>query len=145
MNPAEFISVGARVVGIGPAGARSAVSRAYYGAFHEALAFLQKIGCAPSANGSAHSSVPQFLCCTTNDNARDAGYLLSDLHSDRVRADYRLDKPAADAMSFGRNGIEAAYKICELLAALDTVCKDPAVVDKIRAEISALKVKIQGL
>jgi hypothetical protein len=50
MEPAEFISFASRVVAYSKAGARSAVSRAYYGAFHKALSVLADFGCAPASN-----------------------------------------------------------------------------------------------
>ena len=85
MNPEEFISFAARVVGYGPAGARSAVSRAYYGAFHAAVFILDELGCAPPRNATSHKLISEFLGCSSHVSARSAATLLSDLHSRRLR------------------------------------------------------------
>jgi len=61
MDPAEFVALSSKLVSMGKAGARSAVSRAYYGVFHLTLEVLAKFDVAPAANGRAHNLAQQYL------------------------------------------------------------------------------------
>jgi hypothetical protein len=105
MHPSAFIAIAESTASSGPAGARSAVSRAYYGAFHIALNALKSIGVVMHGNGTSHVKTVQCLQQLPNENAKKAGQLLGDLHSYRLKADYRLEKP------FQEKEQEAAYAI----------------------------------
>lgn len=83
MDGSEFVGLSGRIVSMGRAGARSAVSRAYYGAFHIAMRLLDELDRAPPRSGKAHNLVPQMLESAGHPDGRAAGTLLSDLHSDR--------------------------------------------------------------
>jgi hypothetical protein len=57
---------------------RSAVSRAYYGAFHLASDFLSSLGFAVPRGAAAHGWIPQALLSAAHPEATDAGRLLRD-------------------------------------------------------------------
>ena len=108
---------------------RSAVSRAYYGAFHLALEFLEEIERPVPRNTNAHVLVARKLQNAGQPDAYRAGSLLGDLHSDRIKADYRLDDKRAGTVAFARTCVETAHEIRSALSA----CR----MDPVRSEIKA--------
>ena len=107
----------------------SAVSRAYYGAFHLALRFLDDIGWPVPKNAKAHVYAARQLQRSGQTDAYRAGSLLGDLHTDRIKADYRLDNPRIGTPAFARLCVERAT---EIQAALLRCRIEPA-----RSEIQA--------
>jgi len=91
MDPREFIAFAGQITEQGRPAARSAVSRAYYGAFHLAIEVLHEFESGPSAAGVAHNFVSNILQNIGVETARVAGSLLANLRGDRVKADYRLE------------------------------------------------------
>jgi len=97
MQQREFIDVGAglNTASFGTAAARfrSAVCRAYYGAYHEALGFAQSLNREPS--GDRHGSLPSVFYNLANETKderyRVLGRLLDSLYRNRRSADYKFD------------------------------------------------------
>lgn len=120
MNGEDFITFAGRIAVTAKGGAadhRSAVSRAYYGAFHVAIEFLRATGARNLP--SEHGEIQRMLFRTGNANAQTASQFLSDLQSHRVRADYRLDVTAVETPAFARQCVEQARDIqSELKTAL---------------------------
>src|SRR5438045_2836714 len=70
---------------------RSAVSRAYYGAFHLAVSFLKEVaGIRVLENHTGHDQVCRLLRSTGNTQAIEAAASLAELRTTRNRADYKL-------------------------------------------------------
>src|SRR5438128_7543327 len=96
MNPGEFVdfaSMLADSAGSGPAGYRSAVSRAYYSAFLIARGLIEvdlSIRC-KSGTLSAHEVVQRFLTNCKVPEAQPLGQLLANLHEHRKSSDYDMD------------------------------------------------------
>lgn len=113
MRGEEFVEIAGKIASLdlGSAGARTAVSRAYYGAFHLAQQMIVELTGIHLKSGSAHGIVPQCLQESNEQDAVQAGRLLSDLHSERVKADYRLDDPAAETAAYARRNVERAVEI----------------------------------
>lgn len=97
------------------AGFRTAVSRAYYGAFHMAKTFLEELGFPVPANQNAHGFVRNQLVNCGHVIAGPAGSLLADLHQSRIRADYELHDSRFEAAEFARLNVERAYDIRRML------------------------------
>jgi uncharacterized protein (UPF0332 family) len=94
MDGNDFIALAGKLVAphaADEAACRTAISRAYYGAFHIARSFLVEVGFAPVANANVHGFVQHFLHGSGHADARRAASLLSHLQAARNRADYRLD------------------------------------------------------
>ena len=101
MNPDDFYPVAHlladHVGGTSEPFVRSAVSRYYYGAFHEARAFLEARHCdlrrSPEGDDRAgsHQIVSQWLRKERNEDASEA---LDELRERRTWADYRLSEKA---------------------------------------------------
>lgn len=140
MEPREFIDFSGQIAAranTGAAGARSAVSRAYYGAFHAAAQFLEEIGCGVPANGHSHNLIPQCLQNALNDDLKTAGSLLSDLRTERNRVDYRLSQPRCESFPYARIAVETAVRIQRLIeAVLADVRADEALLEKIQVSIN---------
>jgi hypothetical protein len=76
-----------------PAGYRSAISRAYYAAFHSAREFIQGMLAVPLTEGpAAHGQVRNHLVSTGAEEIDQVSLDLANLHSERIAADYRLMK-----------------------------------------------------
>ena len=88
---------------------RSAVSRAYYGAFHLSTQFLEDIERPVPKN--AHVYVARQLQRSGQADACRAGSLLGDLQSKRIKADYRLDDSRIGTSAFARLYVEWASEI----------------------------------
>lgn len=99
----------------GEARFRTAVSRAYYGAFHLGLELLANLGVRAPRSGSKHFFVYASLQYSGDAAVREAGSLLSDLHGDRTKADYDLDDIEAGTRDFARVCVETADDVRRLL------------------------------
>jgi uncharacterized protein (UPF0332 family) len=111
MRGEEFIALAGRLTAAtkaGPAEYRSAISRAYYGAYHAAVEFLKASGTVPPRD---HGEVQRLLARSGGANALAASHFLSDLQSRRVRADYQLDYAAAETAAYAIQSVEMASDI----------------------------------
>ena len=70
---------------------RTAISRAYYGAFHIARSFLVELGFQPVGNANVHAFVRHYLAGSGHPEAYLAASELGYLQAARNRADYDLD------------------------------------------------------
>lgn len=140
MKPAEFIVFAGRVVSLGPAGARSAISRAYYGAFHVALEVLRELVGEGPGGPKAHVLVPQFLASSHDQDAMLASSLLSDLLGARIRADYRLSNSSVERMILAMDKVESARAVESKLASFAERCRqEPAAIQRLREGIERVK------
>lgn len=96
---------------------RTAVSRAYYGAFHLTRSYLLSLGVRLT---HSHGQLPHLLQEAGHARAREAGGYLSDLQSLRVKADYDLSSPAGAKLSTARWSVELAAGIRSILSALES-------------------------
>jgi len=110
---------------------RSAISRAYYGAYHLARAFLKELGVARAD----HQQVKICLLTSGNAEAAKAGDQLAQPGECRRHADYHIDRPLApqgmDPPAFVRKQVESARRVGELLRK----CRDVAVLAAIKSRI----------
>ena len=147
MQPGEFMTIAGRlaVMNLGAAGARTAVSRAYYGAFHLAMNVLEQFASAPPRNGNGHVLAPAFLESANHADAIVAASLLQDLHTARIKADYQIGDLRIETPEFATSEIEVATEIQRRLASFSNACRlDPAVVTALREGIAQTRA-IRGL
>lgn len=123
MDASEFLGLAAKLVTLGQAGARSAVSRAYYAVFHQARELLVEISSETMGSGRAHYLVPLYLQESGHTGCIAAGDLLSDLHSARLKADYELANARCEDIAFAKRGVESATEIARLLASFKGECE----------------------
>lgn len=142
MTGADFIAVAGKLaVGANSdeAAFGSAVSRAYYGAYHIAISLLADLGFPLPANANAHVFAQRTLVGSGHQAARQAGYLLGDLHADRIRADYKPENRGVGAQRFAKLRVETAVAI---QVALSAYRSEPAR-DELKAGIAAYLQKTQ--
>lgn len=98
MTGEEYIALAGRLVvspalGSEEARFRTAASRAYYGAFHLAVALLTSWGIKVRQNAYGHQDAYNLFWGSDHSEARKVASLLDDLRTERIKADYRLDDP----------------------------------------------------
>jgi uncharacterized protein (UPF0332 family) len=96
MNPVDFLDLAVELVGSGSEAAfRTAVSRAYYGAFHTAVVLIREMGVYLPAGPESHQKVGYCLMECGEAPGWQAGDSLQFLRKHRNQADYDLDKSTA--------------------------------------------------
>ena len=96
MSGEEYIALAGRLVtstALGSPEARfpTAASRAYYGAYHLAVAVLTTWGLKVKQNAYGHQEVYNLFWGSGHAEARKVASLLDDLRTERIKADYRMD------------------------------------------------------
>jgi uncharacterized protein (UPF0332 family) len=109
------------ITGAGEAEWRSAVSRAYYAAFHEARQLLRGLGFAVPRGDQAHAYLWLRLSNCGEPQLQLAGNELNRLRRERNRADYDVDQTVAHADALLQ--VQAARRIIQTL---DTAKAEPA-------------------
>ncbi len=123
MNPLDFLDVAFDLAGeFREADWRSAVSRAYYAAFHVAGQLLLRCGFVPGQRDQIHGHSWIRLANCGNSSGQQAGNDLRRLRGARNRADYDLDQTltqtqATDFVSLA----ERIIRLLKQLAAAPTV------------------------
>lgn len=118
---------------------RSAVSRAYYAAFHEARHLLQRCGFRPPRTERAHLYLSRRLSNCGHQDLAHAGAELHDLRGQRNSADYDFGRHFDQTMSM--DYVEAAREIVELFElAKDT----PTVLSRITTAMQAYERDVLG-
>jgi uncharacterized protein (UPF0332 family) len=134
MNSNEFVSFAGKLAAqnsIGAAGYRSAISRAYYGAFHSAREFLDRHFHWQWHADNDHLWVQRhFQNCVSRDVVK-IGYFLVDLHESRKCADYDLADLEAEMQITAMNCVARASDVCSKLAALE----NPTTLSQIQVEM----------
>jgi uncharacterized protein (UPF0332 family) len=93
INPRDFLVLAKRIAGLGgEAAQRSAISRAYYAAFHAARLLFVNLGFTVPRGDRAHAFLSLRLQNSGERPAMDAGIELDDFRSNRNIADYDLNK-----------------------------------------------------
>jgi len=94
---------------------RTAISRAYYGAFHISADFLKQIGKAIPANHTGHELAYRLLFQCDVKDAMDAARALHDLRRSRNRADYELSRNAHATFANAKKDVERAHSLRRLI------------------------------
>lgn len=137
----EFVECAERLL-TGPAECdfRSAVSRAYYGAFHDARALLQDNGILLPKTEQVHLKVVYCLQDCGDVNAAQAGIDIDLLRLERKRADYDLRD---DRYTDVRKARAEVAKARSILGILDK-CRTSSIADEFRTKVRA-QAKLLGL
>lgn len=118
MQGREFLTLAEKLAAhLSPAERRSAISRSYYAAYHEALSFVISLGdlkVPESAN--AHEQVRRLLNNAGDIALKDAASILSSLRLQRNRSDYELARSDVEKGTVARqwvNRSDAAIKFID--------------------------------
>jgi len=118
MNPRDFMDLAWELLGgMKQAEWRSAVSRAYYAAFHVARGLLRQAGFAAPLAENAHAYVWLRLSNSGHPDVQIAGAKLSLLRSGRNLADYELQRTLNQATATDQ--VRMASDIIQLLTLVE--------------------------
>jgi uncharacterized protein (UPF0332 family) len=133
MKPAAFLDLADDLaVGDNEAAWRTAVSRAYYAAFHAARDFIRKCGFEPPFADRAHAYLIHRLMQSGDAQLDFVGRELSDLRSRRNEADYEIDTEFAQ-----RRASNLVYRATDVVRILEDYAAEPALWPGIVAAIQA--------
>ena len=135
----DFLTIAHQLNSMQPQGAaqRSAISRAYYAAYNYARQMLRNLGMAKVADDTRnHGVVWNFFQNCGDDQFKQVGQLLANLESDRVGADYHLNKAAFDKPANAMMRIQTAQQI---ISELDGCMGDAARAQAIAAAMKNYK------
>lgn len=123
MNPREFHALASTLAAGGtPAQSRAAISRAYYAAFNVGAELLRGMGFSLRRGAAAHGEVQR---CLANSNDAEVAAVASDLnalHSQRIRADYQMDRADVENR---RIAMDLARQAGMMIRALDGAFRGP--------------------
>jgi hypothetical protein len=117
MNPRDFLDVADEwAANNREAEWRSAVSRAYYAAFHVACTLLRRCGFAVPEADQSHAFAWLRLSNAGHPDVQQRGADLKTLRSVRNWADYALERPLDQALAHGQ--VQLALDVVKLLDAV---------------------------
>jgi hypothetical protein len=114
MDSREFLALAGRMAAQGTGGeavVRTIASRAYYAAFHVTVGLLTELKVKVRANANAHGQVRTILLGSRHADAQEMASILGDLHTHRVRADYRLSLQSFESFTLARRLVEHAERL----------------------------------
>lgn len=145
MVPNEFISVATQLLaGDGEGRLRSAVIRAYYGAFHLARQFIVDCGVVVPIDGLVHRNVRWCLANSAEPPLINAARELDSLRKVRNEADYELASTRFTHHNNARNDVQSAVEIAMLLSPYGTLDERNRVAPKIKAYAAMLGLPIRA-
>jgi uncharacterized protein (UPF0332 family) len=121
MTGREFLTLAGKLAvmqQLGPAGERSAVSRAYYGVFHLAKELLEDLNIHIPRDENAHKKLVMYFANSRQTEAVSLATMIGDLHERRKRADYTIADTQYEGARFAQSSVERANAISDVLAKL---------------------------
>ncbi len=141
MEPKDFLQVANDLAKSDEAAElRSAVSRAYYAAFHVARKLLVDMGFQISKGPGAHGDVCKYLGNAGNPSVEHAGNNIGDLKGWRNQADYDLDLVVHENSGSVQKIVSITAQIIE---DLEQYCNGSDR-EQIKSEISSYITKMEG-
>lgn len=143
MNGERFLELARKMLVMhraDPAALRSVVSRAYYGTFHNARAFLEEMGRHPTKTENGHQFLQVRLLNAGEEHATKLGTLLTHLHERRKKADYEIGDAKYETEDFAVEAIARADRAMRLLE----ICREGETRGRIDAGISNYEKLITG-
>jgi uncharacterized protein (UPF0332 family) len=136
MDPRRFLDLSRRLLSgaaPSPEDFRSAISRAYYAAFHVAVDALRVMSLPPGKASAVHGETARLLGGCKDKKIQSSACSLSDLHGRRVQADYHLEKTEPEI----RQQAETAERMArEIITEIDSLMGDSGRVQAAKKEIS---------
>jgi uncharacterized protein (UPF0332 family) len=121
-----------------PAGARSCVSRAYYGVFNAARELLEENQISIGKSENCHKKLVHYFSGSEDAEAEAFANLIGDLHERRKKADYTLSDSRWESQEFAVRSLERAQTLRSQLATMATEPRRTAVMDGIRKYLTTI-------
>jgi uncharacterized protein (UPF0332 family) len=116
MDPRDFQVLASELVrGSRASEYRTAVSRAYYAVHNVGFEILTEFGFNIRKNFSGHADVWDRLSNSGDSDLEKIGSQLSNLHGQRIHADYRMDKREVESSKTAQAIVETARKMIQIL------------------------------
>jgi uncharacterized protein (UPF0332 family) len=120
MNPIDFLSLADRLsADSSQACQRSALSRAYYAAFHAAKELIESCGLRFPSTNEAHAKLPMCLAQSGDHELKVVEVKLRSLRQHRNGADYELDNPRYAQPKFVALQLQIAHQIASAVQAAE--------------------------
>lgn len=127
MNARDYLELAGELAGGSrEADWRSAVSRAYYAAFHVARNLLVQVGFRPPADAQGHAYLWLRLSNTGHPDLDEVGQHLHNLRQVRGQADYQFDRPFREGLAVVQ--VDLAFGI---IRTLDDLAATPGVLARV--------------
>ena len=123
MDPRDFHKLASRLV-TGPSAAelRTAIGRAYYGAFGVGIDTLRGLGFSIGKGAAAHGEVQRCMANSNDVAVSEVGLKLTRLHAQRIRADYQLTAADVENPANARAMVDLAG---EIIRTIDSAFSGP--------------------
>ena len=120
---------------------RSAISRAYYGAYHEARMFLERVpGVNISTGSKGHGEVQHHFAGLPDAEVEKIGHHLSTLQGVRITADYRLTDKTVETIAEATIYVKLAAQIFRTIGSVkSSVAKFNSLAPSIKKNNSTLR------
>jgi hypothetical protein len=143
MQPIDFCNLAERLIQNekNPEGFRSAISRAYYGAFLQARDFLERLSIY-LISGNKHEEIRQILSNTGDADVDFATGLLVLLRDQRNGADYDVADRSVEVEAEAQAGLDRAR---EIIAKLNGCRLGPSRLAVVAAQVRANVNRLRGL
>lgn len=117
MDAREFHALALELVqGTSAAHSRTAISRAYYAAYHVGFEVLGEMGFQIPEGPGGHEEVRRHFNNRGDREVTRVASQLGDLFTRRIHADYRLSRPDVENQATARMLVEQAQRMIEALA-----------------------------
>ena len=125
MQPGDLLDIARTLRNMdGPAAKRSAISRAYYFAYHSLRAWLVGENIRIRESGGGHEDVTNALWYSKHDHLRGMSRAAQSLRTSRLGADYRLARSEFEAHGNAVAAVEIAEVLMEDLDAFRLLAID---------------------
>jgi len=141
MQPLDFCNLADRLIATekNPEGFRTAISRSYYGAFLQSVAFLELMP-VYLVGDNKHLELLLILADTGDDAVNEASAILRTLREERNLADYRLDRKEVETEVKARDCLDDALDvIAKLNGCRISATRFPLVTAQTRARVARLR------
>lgn len=134
MQPREFLALARKLAVSGdPASSRSAISRAYYAAFHTAAKLQSEAGLPLHHTGKDHWTVARRFEASGDNQLRILGSALQSLRGDRRAADYNLNDIHVGTSANARSKVDFAIALIGGLESVERIGLSQEAIDRMRA------------
>lgn len=120
MNPRSYQEFAERLMAAprpNPAECRAAISRSYYACFNVGAEWLRSLGFPVGKGGAAHGEVRHCFNNSGIVSVTEAAHQLADLHMQRNRADYHLDRSDVERATVASALVQTAAAVIQSLDA----------------------------
>jgi uncharacterized protein (UPF0332 family) len=115
MNPRDYLQIARDILRVDkPANCRTVFNRAYYAAYNVGFVYLKSAGMPISEGPGGHGDVNNYFQNCGVEDLKVAYQKLSNLYSDRIHADYRLNKKNVERIDNAKMALKKAECIIKI-------------------------------